>query len=61
MAVCEASENMHPIGLRSMFLVRIGIGLHSIICIYMCLHTLLGFLVDPIIYHYITRDIEQEA
>lgn len=35
-AVCEASENMHPIGLRSMFLVRISIGLH----------TLLGFLVD---------------
>lgn len=29
-AVCEASENMHPI----------GIGLHSIICIYMCLHIL---------------------
>lgn len=39
-AVCEASENMHPIRLRSMFLVRIGVGLHSIICIYMCLHIL---------------------
>mgnify|MGYP000587462560 CR=1 FL=1 len=29
--------------------------------VWVVLHTLLGFLVDPIIYHYIARDIEQEA
>ena len=111
-AVCEASENMHPIGLRSMYLwiicavqwvcFVIGIcmdislpysydtiaqcflfvsalgyiALYVFTCVYIyyvasdvskramvwvVLHTLLGFLVDPIIYHYIARDIEQEA
>lgn len=39
--------------------VSIGVGRHGII--WTVLHVLFGFISDLFVYHYIARDIEQEA
>lgn len=39
--------------------VSIAVGKHGIVR--SVLHVLFGFIADPLVYHYITRDIEQEA
>lgn len=111
-AVCEASEELQPLGIRTMFLwivcgvewlcLTVGLVLYVTVsyryriipniflfisglcytllyvihCIYIyrvstvtgkhgiiwtVLHVLFGFIADPFVYHYIARDIEQEA
>lgn len=39
--------------------VSIAVGKHGIVR--SALHVLFGFTADPFVYHYIARDIEQEA
>mgnify|MGYP005894739667 FL=1 len=39
--------------------VSIAVGKHGIVR--SVLHVLFGFTADPFVYHYIARDIEQEA